>query len=55
LAFAQISVKSIQDLGPLLSKKASKHEEFFVEVTCGAVSLRTNCFKVRIVAIGVFF
>ena len=29
-----------------MQKKSQKHEEFFVEVTCGARSLRTNCFKV---------
>jgi hypothetical protein len=41
-----VSIKNIQDLDPLVLKKSQKHDEFFVEVTCGARSLRTNCVKV---------
>ncbi len=43
----QISIRSVQDFAPLLTKKSSKNEEFFVEVICGSQSLRTNCVKVR--------
>lgn len=47
---AQVSIKSLQDLDPLLSKKfLSKHEELFVEVACGDQTFRTNCFKVTCV------
>jgi hypothetical protein len=42
----QISIRSVQDFAPLLSKKSSRNEEFFVEVICGSQSLRTNCVKV---------
>jgi len=44
---AQISVKKLQDLAYLFKKKFDKNENFFVQVTCGAESHRTNCFKVR--------
>jgi hypothetical protein len=47
LLLVQVTIKSLQDLDPLLSKKfLSKHEELFVEVACGDQTFRTNCYKV---------
>jgi hypothetical protein len=47
----QIYVKSLCDINYLLKKKLPKNEDFFVQVTCGSQSFRTNCFKVIVIAV----